>query len=191
MRYGLNLITFLFIFLLTFVLTSSKSLKTKEKIIYITKPIFIEKEIIKEISLYADTIIKPQGLPVLSDVLNKSINKMSGFGYRFHPIHKKMRMHTGIDIGCRADSEVLSTANGKVVRVQYTKYGYGNNIIIEHSNKYKTLYAHLKNISVKVNQNIKRGQVIGYSGNTGTSTSPHLHYEVIVNNKKVDPILYL
>lgn len=191
MRYGLNLITFLFIFLLTFALTSSKSLKTKEKIIYITKPIFIEKEVIKEISLYADTIIKPQGLPILSGVLNKPINKMSGFGYRFHPIHKKMLMHTGIDIGCRIDSEVLSTANGKVVRVQYTKYGYGNNIIIEHSNKYRTLYAHLKKISVKVNQNIKKGQVIGYSGNTGTSTSPHLHYEVIVNNKKVDPILYL
>jgi murein DD-endopeptidase MepM/ murein hydrolase activator NlpD len=198
MRHGLNLITFFSIILLGFILVSNKSIKPQEKIIYVNKPVYIErtkikevvKEVIKEAPFEVDSLVVPEGLPVLAEVLKKPINQMSGFGYRVHPVLKKRRLHTGIDMGCKTGSPVISTAQGKIVRIQYSPNGYGNNIVVKHNDKYTTLYAHLSRISVKVNQKVRKGQVIGYSGNTGISTSPHLHYEVIVNNEKVDPILY-
>jgi len=188
MRYGLYLNIIAFIFFTSFL--SFQKPQSKE-IIYVDKPITLIKEVIKIISPVADTVIIPSGLPVQDKMLKKSLHSCSGFGTRIHPISKKLKFHSGIDIGCPSGTDVLSTASGKVIRIQYSKTGYGNNIVIEHSNKYKTLYAHLKNISVKVNQRISKGQVIGYSGSTGTSTNPHLHYEVIVNNKKVNPIGFM
>lgn len=198
MGHGLNLITLLFIFMFVFALISGKAIKPKKKVVYIEKPYIVEKEvikevikeIIKEVPLGCDTIIKPTGFPVLAGVLTKPIHRMSGFGYRLHPVLRKIKLHAGIDMGCKIGSDVITTANGKIVLVQYSNTGYGNNIVVEHSDKYRTRYAHLSKIAVKVNQKVVKGQVIGYSGNTGMSTSPHVHYEVIVDNKKVDPVLY-
>ena len=161
-----------------------------DKVVYRDKIIQVPVEVIKEVSIDADTIIRPTGHPVPEGVIT-NLNKLSGFGMRLHPVFKYKKMHTGIDVRCDVGTPILSTAYGKIIRIQYRPDGYGNNIVIEHKDGYKTLYAHLSKISVKVGENIRRGTVIGYSGNTGTSTGPHLHYEVVINGKKVDPKKYM
>lgn len=128
----------------------------------------------------------PSILPIKDfDLTN---NKISGFGYRLHPIFKVIKMHTGIDFPAKTGVPIYSTGDGKVVKIQYKKNGYGNNIIIDHGFGYKTLYAHMSKIRVKLGQKIKKGGIIGFVGNTGNSTGPHLHYEVIYNNKKINPL---
>lgn len=95
-----------------------------------------------------------------------------------------------MDFTAPRGAEIYATGDGTVSRVQSIKRGYGNNVIIDHGFGYKTLYAHMSKFNVKEGQKVKRGDVIGYVGNTGTSTGPHLHYEVHRNNKKVNPINY-
>lgn len=155
---------------------------------YIAMPVIIEKPILTKVLIDIDSFVAPKGRPLVTD---NNLSVSSGYGLRVHPISKQLKFHTGVDMGCPVGSPVISTACGKVVRIQYQFTGYGNNIVIEHNGTYRTLYAHLDEISVKVNQLVEKGQVIGYSGNTGTSTSPHLHYEVVMNNQKVDPQPYL
>jgi murein DD-endopeptidase MepM/ murein hydrolase activator NlpD len=111
----------------------------------------------------------------LSDITRLS----SDYGMRKHPILKVMRMHNGIDLAGRLGTEIFSAADGKVTRVKYSKYGYGNQVIVEHSNGYSTRYAHLGNIYVDFGQEIRAGEQVGTLGSTGLSTGPHLHFEVI------------
>ena len=120
--------------------------------------------------------------------LGRKLEYLSGFGYRKHPVFKILKMHTGIDFGAPIGTAVYATGNGKVIRVEFKKDGYGRNIVVDHGYEYQTLYAHLSAVDVKVGQEIKRGQIIGRVGNTGTSTAPHLHYEVIYKKKKVNPL---
>jgi len=120
--------------------------------------------------------------------LKRKLEYLSGFGYRKHPVFKILKIHTGIDFGAPTGTTVHATGNGKVVRVEFKKNGYGRNIIINHGYDYKTLYAHLSKVDVKVGQEVKRGQIIGRVGSTGTSTAPHLHYEVIYKKKKINPL---
>lgn len=111
----------------------------------------------------------------------------SGFGYRFHPILKVLRPHTGIDISAAKGTPVYATADGVVSR-ETPGGGYGNVIVINHGYSYKTLYAHLSKKAVKPGEKVTRGQVIGYVGNTGLSLGAHLHYEVIKDGTRVNPI---
>lgn len=120
--------------------------------------------------------------------LKKKIQHLSGFGYRTHPVFKTRKMHTGIDFGARKGTPIYATGNGKVVRVEYKKTGYGKNVVIDHGFGYQTLYGHMSKVQCKVGQKIKRGEIIGLVGSTGTSTSPHLHYEVIHKGKKINPL---
>lgn len=120
--------------------------------------------------------------------LGRKLEYLSGFGYRKHPVFKILKMHTGIDFGAPTGTAVYATGNGKVIRVEFKKDGYGRNIVIDHGYEYQTLYAHLSSVDVKVGQEIKRGQIIGRVGNTGTSTAPHLHYEVVYKKKKINPL---
>lgn len=113
----------------------------------------------------------------------------SGFGYRYHPILKVLRPHTGIDITAKKGTPVYATADGVVSREQ-PGGGYGQVIVINHGYSYKTLYAHLSKKAVKPGEKVVRGQVIGYVGSTGIATGPHLHYEVIKGDKKVNPVHY-
>jgi murein DD-endopeptidase MepM/ murein hydrolase activator NlpD len=99
-----------------------------------------------------------------------------------------MKMHTGIDFTAKIGTEIFATGDGIVTTAIKSRTGYGNHVVIKHGFGYQTLYAHLNRIDVRVGQKIKRGNTIGSVGNTGTSTAPHLHYEVIQNGKKVDPI---
>lgn len=113
----------------------------------------------------------------------------SGFGYRYHPILKVLRPHTGIDISAANGTPVYATADGIVSR-ETPGGGYGNVIVINHGYSYQTLYAHLSKKAVKPGEKVVRGQVIGYVGNTGLSLGSHLHYEVIKDGTKVNPIHY-
>ena len=112
-----------------------------------------------------------------------------GFGMRFHPILHMRLMHEGIDIEADVGSHVHATGDG-VVSYVGPRGGYGNVVEIDHGFGYSTLYAHLEKPLVREGQRVKRGEVIALSGNTGLSTGPHLHYEVIKNGVHVDPTAY-
>jgi murein DD-endopeptidase MepM/ murein hydrolase activator NlpD len=99
-------------------------------------------------------------------------------------------MHEGIDLTAPRGTKIFATADGVVLQAGYTTGGYGNKIVIDHGYGYRTLYGHCNDIAVKPGQKVKRGDVIGTVGSTGLSISPHLHYEVHVNGRKVNPIHY-
>lgn len=113
----------------------------------------------------------------------------SGFGRRYHPILKTMRMHTGVDIAAPKGTPIYATADGRVTS-QTGGSGYGITVVINHGYSYQSLYAHLSKKVVKPGEKVKRGQLIGYVGNTGLSFGPHLHYEVIKGGVKVNPVHY-
>ena len=129
-------------------------------------------------------------MPAITPISLKQSYLSSGFGLRYHPIHKVRKLHTGIDFGARVGTPIYATGAGKVTKVSTSYYGYGKQIEIDHGFGLKTKYAHLSEFDVKVGQRVKRGERIAYSGNTGTSSGPHLHYEVHKNRKKVNPIHY-
>jgi len=114
----------------------------------------------------------------------------SGFGYRKDPINSRLAFHSGVDIDAYWGQPVILTADGIVRHAGWYKE-YGKTVIVEHKNGYETLYRHLSSLNVKEGQYVKSGDVIGFAGSTGRSTGPHLHYEILKNNQKVDPARYL
>jgi len=134
---------------------------------------------------------KLQHTPAIIPISNKSFEYISsGFGYRFHPIYKIKKFHYGMDFVAKIGTPIYATADGVVELTEHDFNGYGNHVKINHGYGYMTIYGHMDNISVKKNQEVKRGQLIGTVGNTGLSTGPHLHYEINVNNNPVNPINY-
>lgn len=130
-------------------------------------------------------------IPAIQPVRNADLKRrISGFGFRIDPIYKTKQMHTGMDFTADKGTEVYVTGDGYVEEIERKKWGYGNCIIVNHGYGYKTRYAHLSAFKVKKGQKLKRGELIGLIGSTGKSTGPHLHYEVEVNGKKVNPIGY-
>ena len=111
----------------------------------------------------------------------------SRFGYRRDPFTGKIAFHTGIDIANRIGSAVHAARDGVVIYVGL-KSGYGLVIQIKHKFGYKTVYGHLLRSRVKVGQKVKRGQIIGFLGNSGRSTGPHLHFEVWLKSRLIDPM---
>lgn len=112
----------------------------------------------------------------------------SPFGWRTHPITKKWRFHTGIDIGLEYGTPIPALFDGQVVWAQSFK-GYGNTVLINHGHQTFTLYGHCSRILVVYGQTVKAGQIIAEVGSTGISTGPHLHLEYWVNNRYVDPMV--
>ena len=113
-----------------------------------------------------------------------------GFGYRKDPIYGDTRMHYGIDISGPLGSAIYATGNGTVVKRGFDYFGYGNYIIIDHGFGLKTRYAHMKSVMVMEGQKVNRGECVGLLGSTGKSTGPHIHYEVIVKDRPVNPYNY-
>ncbi|MBL3658663.1 M23 family metallopeptidase [Fulvivirga sediminis] len=130
-------------------------------------------------------------IPAIQPVSNEKLIRLaSGFGYRVHPVYKVKKLHTGIDFSAPIGTPIYATADGVVSNTTISFGGYGKHVEIDHGFGYKTHYAHMHEFIVEEGQKIKRGQMIGYVGNTGVSTAPHLHYEVIKNDKKINPIHY-
>jgi murein DD-endopeptidase MepM/ murein hydrolase activator NlpD len=130
-------------------------------------------------------------LPAIQPVADKDLNEIaSGFGMRIHPIYHTLHMHEGLDFAAPRGTKVYATGDGIVEKVEFNGRGLGNFIVINHSFGYETVYGHLSKQLVRTGQKVKRGSVIGLVGSTGLSTAPHLHYEVVKGNKKVNPINY-
>lgn len=114
----------------------------------------------------------------------------SGFGWRLHPILGEYQMHEGQDITGSVGTPVVATAAGKVVEVEYSS-SFGNYVVLAHSGGIRTLYAHLSAFKCQVGKTVRRGETIGLLGNTGRSTGPHIHYEVHVDGRAVDPMHWI
>lgn len=114
----------------------------------------------------------------------------SQFGNRYHPILKKYKMHTGLDLGAKMSTPIKAAESGAVIMAQWDP-GYGNMTVIDHGDGISTLYGHQSKLAVRVGDKVARGQVIGYVGSTGISTGPHLHFEVRVNGQVKNPLNYL
>jgi biotin carboxyl carrier protein len=131
----------------------------------------------------------PSIKPVRSDKLARNVRLLSGFGMRIHPIYKVPKMHYGIDFTAPRGTPIRATGAGKVVKAGRGS-GYGKQVVIDHGYGYKSRYAHMHRIDVRVGQEVKRGQKIGLVGSTGSSTAPHCHYEIEYKGEKVNPIHY-
>ncbi len=129
-------------------------------------------------------------IPAIQPVSNKDLKRTaSGYGYRSDPIYHVSRFHKGMDFACDTGTPVYATGDGTVIYAKWQS-GYGNLIEIDHGYGFVTRYADLSRILVTKGQKIHRGAEIGRVGSTGKSTGPHLHYEVLVQDKNVNPINY-
>ena len=129
-------------------------------------------------------------IPSIQPIINKDLKRLaSGYGVRMHPILKVRRMHAGCDFSAPIGTPIFATGNGKVVRALYDKTA-GNMIAIDHGYGYLTKYMHLANFEVKKGHKVKRGDIIGYVGNTGRSMAPHCHYEIWKDKKHINPVNY-
>lgn len=130
-------------------------------------------------------------IPAIQPISDKNLDYVaSGFGYRIDPIYKTPKMHTGLDFAAPIGTPIYATANGRVTFTGFEEGGYGNHIIVNHGYGYETLYGHMVRIKAKRGAVVKRGEILGWVGNTGKSTGPHLHYEVIRNKNKINPVHY-
>jgi murein DD-endopeptidase MepM/ murein hydrolase activator NlpD len=132
-----------------------------------------------------------QSIPAIQPVSNKDLRRLaSGFGMRMHPIYKIAKMHTGLDFTADPGTEIYATGDGVIEAVDSKLSGYGHHVVIQHGFGYETLYAHMSRVAVSARRKSKARTSDRICGNTGTSTGPHLHYEVIKNGEKVDPAFY-
>ncbi len=130
---------------------------------------------------------RPQGIPV--KVRGTEIS--SEFGLRPNPFGRGYEMHAGLDFTAAYGSPVYGTAPGIVVKAGWSAGGYGNHVVVEHGYGYRTLYAHMSALKATVGMKVERNTILGYLGNTGRSSGPHLHYSVYYNDQAVDPKNYL
>lgn len=166
--------------------------ETARRLDKITKQIYIQTKSYDEVIEMA----KKQeemvaSIPAIMPISNKDLRRTaSGWGWRIHPIYKIRKFHYGMDFTASTGTEIYATGDGVIEVVENSMRGYGKRVVINHGFGYKSLYAHLNGFNVRKGQKVKRGEVIGFVGTTGTSTAPHLHYEVFKNNQKVNPVHY-
>ncbi len=130
-------------------------------------------------------------IPAIQPVSNKELKRLSsGFGIRMDPIYKVRKMHPGCDFSTPTGTPIYATGDGVVTVVKTSYGGYGKQVKIDHGFGYVSRYGHMSAFTVKRGQKVKRGEIIGFVGNTGKSTAPHLHYEVHKDGKKVNPVHY-
>jgi len=130
-------------------------------------------------------------IPAIQPISNKDLKRLSSyFGYRTDPFYKVQKFHAGLDFSAPVGTKIYATGDGTVAEVEKSRSGYGNTIVIDHGYGYQTHYCHLSRFNVVKGQKVKRGEVIGFVGNSGKSTSPHLHYEIHKNNKAINPIYF-
>ncbi len=166
------------------VINTSKKLDRLAKQLYIQSKSFDE---IIELAKQKEQMLA--AIPAIQPVSNKDLKRMaSGYGMRIDPHYKTPAFHAGMDFTAPTGTPIYATGDGTVIRADRASRGYGNHVRIDHGFGYTTLYAHMSKTNVKVGSEVKRGEIIGYVGNTGKSVGPHLHYEVRKNDKPVNPI---
>ncbi len=134
---------------------------------------------------------KLASIPAIQPVSNKQLSRVaSGYGMRIDPVYGTPRMHRGLDFTAPQGTPIYATGDGSVSTAGYSDGGYGNHVEINHGYGYQTLYGHMVRIKVRAGQKVKRGEVIGWVGNTGKSTGPHCHYEVKINGAHVNPVYF-
>jgi murein DD-endopeptidase MepM/ murein hydrolase activator NlpD len=166
-------------------------IEATKKIDRLSKQMYIQSKSFDDVfKLAKSKEIMLASIPAIQPISNKDLTRLaSGFGYRTHPIYKIQHLHTGLDFTAPVGTEIYAAGDGTIKEVNSEPRGYGNHIIISHGFGYETLYAHMSKFNgLRPGQKVKRGEVIGFVGNTGTSTGPHLHYEVIKNGDKINPI---
>lgn len=163
----------------------------------------LDKRLAKELFTLNKLVLKSETqrdmllhIPAIQPIDNKDLKRTaSGWGWRVHPIYNIKKFHYGLDFTAPIGTPIYATGDGiieySILSTDKLSRGYGNLIIIDHEYGYKTLYAHLSRFNIKKGDKIERGKIIGYVGSSGLSTGPHLHYEVIKDGKKVNPINYL
>ncbi|MBL7839902.1 MAG: M23 family metallopeptidase [Cyclobacteriaceae bacterium] len=163
-----------------------------EKVDKLKRKVYIELKSQDELRSLAEKKVKLfAAIPAIQPISNKQLVALaSGFGVRIHPIYKVKKMHTGIDFAAPIGTPIYATADGKVEELSVKFSGYGKMVVLDHGFGYKTRYAHMHDFAVRTGQNIKRGELIGYVGDTGVSTAPHLHYEVMLNGVLINPVHY-
>jgi murein DD-endopeptidase MepM/ murein hydrolase activator NlpD len=148
-----------------------------------------EKLFIPGKALDQDTLKKALG-ELFVKPLEGNYRFTSAYGYRADPFTGVRSFHTGIDLAINTGTPIKASMQGKIATAGWNNV-YGNYVIITHSNGYKTLYAHMQKYVVATGQSVNQGETIGYVGNTGYSTGPHLHFSVYKNNKLIDPLTVL
>lgn len=161
------------------------------KVDLLEKEIYVQAKSYDEVAQMAkEQEIRMENIPAIQPVMNKDLKRVaSGYGMRIDPVYHVRKFHQGMDFTAPTGTEVFATGNAKVEFAGW-KQGYGNTVILDHGYGYKTLYAHLYKTLVRKGQKVRRSDIIALVGNTGKSTGPHLHYEVRLNNKPVDPRNY-
>ncbi len=163
---------------------------TAQRIDQLKRRMYIQAKSYDEIVKLARTNAeRVASIPGIVPVPNGRKRLTSGFGYRMHPIYKIFKMHTGIDFGAPTGTPIYATGDGVVIAAK-RQSGYGNQIEIDHGFGFVSKYAHLSKFECQTGQKVKRGQIIGRVGSTGVSVAPHLHYEIIKDGTKVNPIHY-
>ena len=165
-------------------------INTTKRLDILTKQTVVQSRSLDEIErLAANKSELIAAIPTIQPIKNKDLTRVaSGFGYRIDPFTKKRRFHYGMDFTAKRGTPVYATGNGIVKRADNRSSGYGKHIRIDHGFGYVSLYAHLTKYSVRRGQRVKRGDIIGYVGNTGRSAGPHLHYEILKDKKKINPL---
>lgn len=169
---------------------SDLMIETTQKLDQISKQLYIQSKSFDEVAKLVKN--KEQllaSIPAIQPISNKDLKHVpSGYGWRTDPIYKTGEFHAGLDFTANIGTEIYATGDGLVTTADAVMQGYGNHVVINHGFGYQTLYGHMSRIKVRAGQRVKRGELIGWVGNTGRSTGPHVHYEVIKNGEKVNPI---
>lgn len=165
-------------------------IETTKRLDKLTKRLYIQSKSFDDVVKMARN--KQQlinSIPAIMPINNKFLRHApSGFGWRTHPIYKSSEFHPGMDFASPEGTPICATGDGVVERADNTAHGYGNHVVLNHGYGYQTLYGHMSKIATSIGKKVKRGELIGYVGSTGLSTAPHVHYEVIKNGGKVNPI---
>ena len=156
----------------------------------LSKQLYVQSKSLDEIVKLAENKEKLlAAIPAIQPVKNEDLSRMaSGFGWRSDPFTKANKRHMGMDFSAPKGTPVFVSGDGVIERADQSAAGYGKHIRVNHGFGYVSLYAHLSNYNIKKGQRVKRGDLIGFVGNTGRSQAPHLHYEIIKNGVKINPI---
>ena len=163
---------------------------TAERLDKITKEVYVQSKSFDDIvEMAKDKKELLASIPAIQPVANENLRRMaSGYGWRLDPFTKAPKMHFGMDFSAEIGTPIYSTGDGEVIRADSKSSGFGRHIRIDHGYGYITIYAHMNDYNVSVGQKVKRGDLIGFVGNSGRSRGPHLHYEVHLNGERLNPV---